>query len=68
MPIIQDNVSLKETEAEKLELLLRKVCKIVTNKEIIGTFHFEFIFYKNGGMGDKPTIYQKLRGDLSELK
>ena len=60
--------SIKKTEAELLEHSLRKLCKSLTNKEITGKVHFEFIFYKDGGMGDKPTIYHKVRGDLSNLK
>ena len=59
---------LRKTEAEILEHLLRKLCKSVTDKEIIGNVIFEFVFYKDGGMGDKPTIYQKVQGDLSKLK
>jgi len=57
-----------KTEAEMLEHYLRKLCKSLTDKEIIGKCIFEFVFYKNGGMGEKPTIYQEFQGDLSELK
>jgi len=59
---------LRKTEAEILEHLLRKLCKSVTDKEVIGKCIFEFKFYKDSGMGDKPTIYPELQGDLSRLE
>jgi len=59
--------SIRKTEAELLEHYLRKLCKSLTDKEITGKCIFEFVFYKNGGMGDKPTIYHEVQGDLSDL-
>ena len=59
---------LRNTETQIMERLLRKLCKSITDKEIIGKVVFEFVFYRDGGIGDKPTIYNKIQGDLSSLE